>query len=315
MKKRPAWVPDGWRVCEVEGETPPDLQPGLFGCKLAPADGKSYLGMVTRDNFTFEAVAQQLSSPLDSGVCYTFSVQLASSPEYLSYTRLTAEPANYNGPTILRLWGGFDYCDGLVLLCDSPPIAHRDWKKYRFVMRHFQAKPITHLVFQAYYPPGMRCTPSLGNLLLDDVSDIMQTDCPSDLKDTMSRELVQRLPPLESEAALDVVLIRELASVRYSDRVEIQFVLTCTENHLGFPVLFNRHLAAVANAMLQFPEKQLVIHVKNAKFKTRNLRAKYLENYLRQVGLGESQVQVWPAQKEEQEGKWKVSTQWLKATW
>ncbi|MBX2893073.1 MAG: hypothetical protein KF734_19340 [Saprospiraceae bacterium] len=67
--------------------------------------------------------------------------------------------------------------------------------------------------------------------------------------------------------------------------------------------------------MLQFPEKQLVIHVKNAKLKTRNPRAKYLENYLRQVGLGESQVQVLPAQKEEQEGKWKVNAQWLKATW
>ena len=49
-----------WISCGMPGETPPDIQPGMFGYTVAPAEGRSYLGMVTRDNHTWESVSRKL---------------------------------------------------------------------------------------------------------------------------------------------------------------------------------------------------------------------------------------------------------------
>jgi len=304
----------GWMSCGMIGETPPDIQPGSFGCTLAPADGKTYLGMVTRDNYTWESVSQELPASLDSGVCYTFTVQLATSQNYNSVSRLTSMAANYNAPVVFQLWGGYADCDEQVLLAESPTIAHRDWKKYRFILCHLQPKPITYLMFQAYYPPGKSCYPTNGNLLLDDLSEITVVDCPVYLADTISRKLARKLPILESQTALDAMLTRELASVRYTNRGDVKFELQCGEDYLGIAVLYNAHLLTIADAMLQFPDKQLILRTKNAKLNTRKPRAAYLKNYLLSAGLSESQIQVMPEEKGEQRD-WKVDTPWLKATW
>lgn len=65
-------VPVGWTPCGMSGETPPYIQPGFFGCELQPAEGRTHLGMVTHDNYTWESVSQQLPAPLDSGVYATW---------------------------------------------------------------------------------------------------------------------------------------------------------------------------------------------------------------------------------------------------
>ncbi|HRI59483.1 MAG TPA: hypothetical protein PK228_07160, partial [Saprospiraceae bacterium] len=57
-------VPVGWYDCGAAMETPPDVQPGSFGVVSSPYDGNTYLGMVVRDNETWEAVGQQLQQLL-----------------------------------------------------------------------------------------------------------------------------------------------------------------------------------------------------------------------------------------------------------
>lgn len=307
-------IPAGWMPCEMTGETPPDIQPGSFGCTLAPADGKTYLGMVTRDNYTWESVSQELPVPLDSSVCYTFTVQLAISQNYHSISRLTGDPANYNRPVVFQLWGGYGHCDERVLLAESPVISHSDWKKYRFITRHLEPKPLKYLMLQVYYPPGKRCYPTNGNLLVDDLSAITLTDCPNYLVDTVSRSLTRKLPILKTAAALDVILEESLSSLRYTYRGDVKFEMQCGENYLGLAVLYNAYLLTVAEALKQFPDVKLVLRTKNAKSSARKPRAVYLKNYLLEAGVAESQIQVMPEEKDEQKN-WKVDTEWLKATW
>ena len=73
--------PVGWFDCAknfgFKGETPPDTQPsGAFSVSKAPYDGSTYLGMVVRDNDTWESVSQRLSKPMQKGQCYEFSIYI-----------------------------------------------------------------------------------------------------------------------------------------------------------------------------------------------------------------------------------------------
>ncbi|MEZ5055439.1 MAG: hypothetical protein R2879_00230 [Saprospiraceae bacterium] len=54
-------TPKGWRDCGLNGESPPDIQPGGgFNVRTPPFEGVTYLGMVCRDNMTNEQVCQKL---------------------------------------------------------------------------------------------------------------------------------------------------------------------------------------------------------------------------------------------------------------
>lgn len=297
-----------------EGETPSDVQPGQFGCNLPPAHGSTYVGMVTRDNYTWEGISQKLSAPLDSGVCYTFTIQLATSPNYISYARRTRQEVNYNLPVVFQMWGGYANCDETVLLAESPVINHRDWRKYHFTVRHLRDKPLTHITFQVHYPPGKRCIASTGNLLMDDLSEIAETTCPTDLVDSFPATPVVNVLVLKSEAELDERLFRELSQVRYFAKSDVQVQYQCEEGGQGRGVFQCTHLLNVAAALRQFPKKRLILRVKYSKTSTREPRVAFLKNYLLSAGLPESQIEVMSFDKEEK-GDWKVNTSWLSAKW
>ena len=68
--------PRGWIDCGFDGETPVDVQPnGTFSVTKPAAEGNTYIGMVVRDNDTWEAVSQRLSRPLQAGQCYVCEYQ------------------------------------------------------------------------------------------------------------------------------------------------------------------------------------------------------------------------------------------------
>jgi hypothetical protein len=72
---RPGNTPESWADCGQMQESPPDVQPyGGFNVTRPAKDGKTYIGFVTRDNKTWEGVSQRLSSPLQQGKCYRFSL-------------------------------------------------------------------------------------------------------------------------------------------------------------------------------------------------------------------------------------------------
>lgn len=86
-------APSGWYDCGFPGESPPDVQPnGEFGVTKPANHGATYLGMVVRDNDTWESVSQKLSRPLKRGQCYEFSLDLARSELYISLSRANNRP-------------------------------------------------------------------------------------------------------------------------------------------------------------------------------------------------------------------------------
>lgn len=168
-------APRAWSDCGFKGESAPDIQPsGIFSVTKPAADGNTYLGLVVRDNDTWESVGQELSRPLEKGKCYSFSIALCRSELYVSISRLSDQTANYTTPAKLRIYGGNAYCEKKELLAESPLIANTRWQDYDFKLE--PAKNYSFLILEAYYK-----TPTLvpynGNLLVDNFSDIKVVHC------------------------------------------------------------------------------------------------------------------------------------------
>jgi hypothetical protein len=172
-------LPKPWTDCGFPNESPPDTHPDyIFGVSNRAYAGKTYLGMVTRDNNTWEAVSGALSAPLLQDSCYRFEIALAVSASYISISRETQTTANSIAPTKLRIWGSSD-CQRLELLAESEPLGSPSkWKQYRFEISPRKGS-YSHVVLEAYYALDGR--PTNGNLLLDAASGFEPcADCCTD---------------------------------------------------------------------------------------------------------------------------------------
>lgn len=178
---RHSYPPRYWSNCGFDNESPPDVQPDFtFGVSKLAEDGNTYLGMVVRDNDTWEAVGQVLAKPLQGGQCYSFSIHLARSLNYLSVSREHNEPANYITPAKLRIWAGYGMCDKRGLLGETDVVKHNDWRQYDVKLE--PDENYTHIIFEVFYN-----TPTLfpynGNLLLDNASELVVMPCDEPLTD------------------------------------------------------------------------------------------------------------------------------------
>ena len=135
---RMAKVPRGWQDCGFPTESEPDIQPAgsgsaaFFKVTQPAQDGQTYVGMVVRDNDTWEMISQRLSQPIEAGKCYEFSLSLCRSEIYVSPSRITSEEVNYTSPVKLRIWGGNGYCGKTELLAETPLVINTRWLIYNF---------------------------------------------------------------------------------------------------------------------------------------------------------------------------------------
>ena len=144
--------PGGWHSY-TPGSTP-DIMPGAWGVQVTPKDGRSCVGLVTREDGTSEDIAQALAQPMKANTCYKFSMYLAHTKNYVGY----------NQPVRLRVWGSTGRSAKEVLLASSPLVAHDDWRPYIF--QFITPQEIRYLTFEAYYGPGVLLRYK-GNILLD----------------------------------------------------------------------------------------------------------------------------------------------------
>lgn len=170
--------PNGWTNCGPASETPPDVQPGQFGVTLAPSNGQSYLGLVVRDNETWEMVGQRISRPLEINQCYEFSIDLCRSLEYMSATKYSTTTASYATPARLIIWGGNSPCEKGEPLFETSIIQNSRW--LTTVCRLSPKKGSwNYIMLEAYYK-----TPILflynGNVLVDNASAIRTISCGPD---------------------------------------------------------------------------------------------------------------------------------------
>ena len=183
----------GWVDCGTRefNESPPDIHTEnpndpIFGVTKAAKDGKTYLGMVTRENESWESVSQKLSTPLETGKCYTFSIDLARSETYFSmmqdvtYALDDIQPNQTtlsSKPAVLRIWGGINFCPRNQLLAESKPVINTDWVTYTFEFTpNINTKAIS---LEAFYKTPV-LDPYFGHILLDNASEIRQIPCPGD---------------------------------------------------------------------------------------------------------------------------------------
>lgn len=152
-----ATVPAGWHFCK-EGTTP-DILPGVWGVYNEPADGETFVGLITRADGTWENIGQRLSAPLASRECYSISLDLAHSNVY----------AGYNKAVKLRIWGGKTKCAKDQLLAESGFINHSDWETYTF--QFVPKAPLNYIILEAFYTEG-RTFSHKGNILIDNVRPI-----------------------------------------------------------------------------------------------------------------------------------------------
>lgn len=150
-----ATMPQRWHSCK-KGSTP-DILPGFWGVYLEPYDGESYVGLITRQDGSYEVIGQRLPSPLEALECYSFTVQLAHSKSYV----------NYNIPIRLRIYGGKSFCKKSQLLCESEAIKNTDWETYKFNI--YPNEKYDYIIFEAFYAKGIY-VPYPGNILIDDIS-------------------------------------------------------------------------------------------------------------------------------------------------
>ncbi|MEM8523418.1 MAG: hypothetical protein AAGG68_02185 [Bacteroidota bacterium] len=174
---RHSHAPKGWYDCGFEDESPSDIHPemngGQFRVTTSAMQGNTYIGMVVRDNETWEAVAQRLSIPLKVGQCYNFSLKLARSMVYNSLSRVTNQEVNYATPVIVRIWGGKGYCDRAELLGKTSKITKTSWQEYAFTF--MPEKDVSYIIIEAYYETTL--FPYNGNVLIDDASPITSRPC------------------------------------------------------------------------------------------------------------------------------------------
>ncbi len=171
-------APSGWFDCGKTGETPPDVQPGSFSVTKPPSHGNSYLGLVVRDNETWEGVSQRLSRPLEKDHCYEFTMDVCRAELYLSTSKLTGQEANYATPAKIRIYGGTGYCTKAELLYETAVITNTRWLGHTFRLSP-KSGNYPYLFIEAYYKTPV-LFPYNGNILLDNASSIRTVVCGPD---------------------------------------------------------------------------------------------------------------------------------------
>jgi hypothetical protein len=160
------------------GETPPDIHPiGAWGNNMLPTEGASYIGLVMRDNETFESVYQKLLGELIADSCYKFSIDIGRSRIYSSRSRITDQKTNYIQPTIFRLVSythEYNFMKEEVLAY-TQPIDYFGWESYDFVIK--PKKNVSRIALENYFNPEAK-VPYNGHILLDNMSDFTKISCP-----------------------------------------------------------------------------------------------------------------------------------------
>jgi hypothetical protein len=162
--------PRGWIDLSEKNESPVDIQPGSFGVRQEAKDGDYYVGMVTRDNGTWEGIGQKLTeSPLRKDSVYTFSIWLMRSPEYRSLSRTTTREVNYQEPVVLNIIGYNTVTKQEQILGQSAPITDIYWKKFEFTLRPV-VSDFDEIDLVAYYADEQN--KANGHILIDNCSPI-----------------------------------------------------------------------------------------------------------------------------------------------
>lgn len=166
-------LPNDWFHC-IDENSPSDLHhstSAYFELKKNAIDGDQFVGMVVREDKTFENISQFLPLALQKGTTYEMEFSLAQAYKLMSASRVRNNIVNFNIPVILQVWGGFNYCESNQLLYETTKIDHWEWRNYK---AKFTVEDNYEVItFEAYYSDDYTI-PYNGHLLLDNISPIVR---------------------------------------------------------------------------------------------------------------------------------------------
>lgn len=155
-----ASVPVGWFPCN--NRTTPDILPGPWGVILEASEGETFVGLITREDGSFETIGQRLKEPLNAGECYLFSLDVGHSNTYAG--------SRYAAPLKLRVYIGPTRGSKEQLIYESDFIEEEEWTK---VAIKFNPKKIAQFIrLEAFYQDGPFSY--RGNILIDNISAIQK---------------------------------------------------------------------------------------------------------------------------------------------
>ncbi len=152
-----ATTPMGWFECTET--TTPDIFPGYWGVYEEASDGDTYVGMIIREDRSYEAIGQRVSATMQKDQCYKFTIDLAHSNTY----------AGYDAPAKLRVYIGPSKCSTSQMVYESDFIKDEEWKTY--LIEFSPKEDANYIFFEAVDKKGI-ILGSKGNILLDAISSI-----------------------------------------------------------------------------------------------------------------------------------------------
>ncbi|MDG2451066.1 MAG: OmpA family protein, partial [Saprospiraceae bacterium] len=182
----------GWYDCgslQFPAESPPDIHPvpsqlydknSYWQVTKEAQDGDTYLGLVVRDNDSWESVSQRLPSTLYAGSCYEVSLFLVQSERYISGSKELRDKyqsnqlVNYTEPAVLRIWAGTGVCGRQEKLAESRPVGNTKWEKYTFKLE--PTRDYNYITLEAFYEVPVLFAYN-GHILVDNISSIKEIPC------------------------------------------------------------------------------------------------------------------------------------------
>ena len=165
----------GWRdwgsYVMFPGNSPPDIHTSntnWWSVNRQPQHGRSFVGLVTRPDGSFESLAQRLKEPLIAGLPYTLTIYVSQDSIYLSPWRLYGyQQINFVNPTVLRIWGSNTAGQMEALLAESQPVDHYEWRQY--VIQLIPKERYKFLVISVR-SPSAETDKMPGHILIDNAS-------------------------------------------------------------------------------------------------------------------------------------------------
>ncbi|HMQ48486.1 MAG TPA: hypothetical protein PKA00_13760 [Saprospiraceae bacterium] len=243
-------MPPQWYDCGDFPNSPPDLQPGKYSVLLKAYEGKTYLGMVVREDGSKEAIGQRLFVPLLPNQCYSLSFYVARSPIYESVNE-KGIPTSFTDPVQLYIWAGNSNCEKTVLLGMTEAIENTEWQKVTF---DFQVPvPCQDIFLEANFVEDDWAYP--GNVLVDDISPIQVVDCVTGLPLAKAGNFFFPIHRMSDEALRNWIFV-EAQNIRL-DPTDTQLEEAIFATPEGELVKVNQPLWKIARMLKKYPDVQL----------------------------------------------------------
>jgi hypothetical protein len=290
-------LPENWFSCSNTNNLLPDIQPGTFGVRLPPFQGKTYLSLVTNDNGVTEEIKQNLPFTLKAGNCYRLSLYLAKGENYTNQSLRTGQLSDFSKPIKLEIYGlKNDSCNlnNESWLVETKAVHHDNWKKYIFNMQiPFDCKA---LVFKVNYADSK---PYNGNVLIDNVSQIQLIAC-EDYKIGSANGRYKTTLLID---LLNETIVNNGNQMRFKKK---NAALVWDGYHEETGIVRNAYFDRILEVFGKYKKYKLIMRIKkNGKYTKQ--RVAFLYNYVfKYSGLAASQVDIQPFRNKDDEFFWSV---------